>query len=126
MLQRHAVQKLHGDERLAILLTDVEDRADIGMVEGRSRLRLALEASQCSRVFGYFIGQELEGDETMQPRVLGFIDHTHATAAKLFDNAVVRDGLADHLGANLTLVKRASQSKRWSWRHLRRAVGEQS
>ena len=29
--------------------------------------------------------------------VLGLIDHTHAAAAELLDDAVVRDGLADHL-----------------------------
>jgi len=28
---------------------------------------------------------------------LGLVDHTHAAAAQFFDNAVVRDGLADHL-----------------------------
>jgi hypothetical protein len=28
--------------------------------------------------------------------VLGLIDHTHASAAKLLDDAVVRNGLANH------------------------------
>ena len=32
----------------------------------------------------------------MQPRVLGFVDHTHPAAAQLLDDAVVRDGLANH------------------------------
>ena len=30
--------------------------------------------------------------------ILGFEDHTHPAAAQLADNAVVRDGLADHVG----------------------------
>jgi len=34
--------------------------------------------------------------EAMQPRVLGFIHHTHPAAAQLLDDAVMRDGLADH------------------------------
>ena len=46
VLQRHAVQKLHGDERLAVLLADVVDRADVGMVQRGGGLRLALEAAQ--------------------------------------------------------------------------------
>ena len=32
----------------------------------------------------------------MQPGVFGLVDHTHATAAKFFDDAVVRDYLVDH------------------------------
>ena len=32
----------------------------------------------------------------MQSYVLGLIDHTHAAAAELLDDAVVRDNLADH------------------------------
>ena len=37
VLQRHPVQKLHGDERLIIVFADFVDRADVGMVQcGRS------------------------------------------------------------------------------------------
>ena len=35
----------------------------------------------------------------MQPRVLGLVDHTHPAAAELLNDAVVRDGLADHAQA---------------------------
>ena len=66
------------------------------MVQGRGGLRFALEAGQCLGVSGDFIGQELQCDKTMQPGVLGLVDHTHAAAAELLDDAVVRDGLADH------------------------------
>ena len=44
MLQRHAVKKLHGNERPAVLLADFVDRADIGMIERRRGLGLALKA----------------------------------------------------------------------------------
>ncbi len=33
MLQRHAVQKFHDDERLTFVLADLVDRADVGMVQ---------------------------------------------------------------------------------------------
>src|SRR6476660_9410197 len=33
----------------------------------------------------------------MEFRVFGLIHHTHPTAAQLLDNAVVRDGLANHV-----------------------------
>ena len=47
-------------------------------------------------VFGYFVGQEFEGDKAMEPGVLGLVHHPHATTAQLLDDAIVRDGLADH------------------------------
>src|SRR5271169_4242455 len=55
VLQRRPVQKLHGDERLPVLLTDVIDRADVGVTEGGRSLCLALEASQSLRVSGNFL-----------------------------------------------------------------------
>jgi hypothetical protein len=32
----------------------------------------------------------------MKPGVFSFVDHTHPAAAEFLDDAVVRDGLADH------------------------------
>ena len=97
MLQRHAVQKLHGDEGLAVLLADVVNGADVGMIQRGRGLRFALKAGQRLRIAGNVFGQELQGDEAVQPRVLGLVNHAHPAAAQLLDDAVVRDGLADHL-----------------------------
>ena len=33
---------------------------------------------------------------TSQLEILGLVDFTHPATAQLFDNAVMRDGLADH------------------------------
>jgi hypothetical protein len=46
-------------------------------------------------VLGDVLGQELKSDKATERSVLGFTDDTHS-AAELFDDAVVRDGLADH------------------------------
>ena len=35
VLQRHPVQKLHGDERLIVMSADFVNRADVGMVQCR-------------------------------------------------------------------------------------------
>src|SRR5580692_10571303 len=96
VLQGPAVQILHGNKRFAILLPNVIDGANVRMVESRSRLRLALKAAKSLRILGDVVGQELESNKTMQPNVLGLIDNTHATAAHLFDHAVVRNGLSNH------------------------------
>jgi hypothetical protein len=37
----------------------------------------------------------------MEGYVLSFIDDTHPTAAELFDDAIMRDGLANHTGKAL-------------------------
>ena len=45
MLQRHAIEKLHGDERLSVLVVNFVDRADVGMIQ-RGSFGFALEAAQ--------------------------------------------------------------------------------
>ena len=95
MLQGHSVQKLHGDERMALVLADVMNRANVRVIQGGGSLRFALETSQSLRVFGHFVGQKFQGDEAVQAGVFGFIDHSHAAAAELLDDPIMRDGLAE-------------------------------
>jgi len=44
MLQRQPVQKLHGDERCAVLVINLVDGADVRMIQCGSSLRFSLEA----------------------------------------------------------------------------------
>src|SRR5215469_7714879 len=57
VLQDLAFQKLPGDERSAVFLTDVIDRTNIRMVERRSCLRLSLKPRQRLRVLRYIVGR---------------------------------------------------------------------
>ena len=98
MLQRHAVQKLHGDERLLAVLPDFIDGADVGMIESRCRPCLSAKPLQRLRVSRQFLGQELEGHEAAKVGILSLIDHAHAAAPEFLDDAVVRNGLANHWG----------------------------
>jgi hypothetical protein len=98
VLQGESVQKLHSDERLPVLLVNFVNRADVRMVQCRRSLGFTLEASKSLCILGYIIRQELEGNQAAQLHVLSLVDHTHPTPAQLLDDAVVRDGLADHLG----------------------------
>ena len=97
VLQGRAIHELHGDEGAAFLLADVVDRADVGMIERRGGPSFAAKTLQGLRITGHVIGKKLEGDETAQARVLGLVHHAHPAAAKLFQDAVVRDSLADHI-----------------------------
>src|SRR5437899_492900 len=94
MLQSLAIQELHRNKSLAILLPDVVDRANIRMIQRGCGLRLALETSQGLSVSGNLLRQKLESDETMESGVFGFVDNTHPTTAQLLQDAIVRNGLA--------------------------------
>ncbi len=96
MRQRYPVEKLHGDEGLTILLADVVDSANVGVVQRGCSLGLALKTGEGLGIFGHIVRQEFEGDETMKPGVFSLINHSHTAAANFLDNAIVRDGLADH------------------------------
>src|SRR6516162_3713617 len=74
-------QKLHGNEGLALVLTDIVNRANVGMIEGRGRLRFALETFESLAVLGQCLGQELERHKPVQPGVFRLVDHTHTAAA---------------------------------------------
>ena len=111
VLERGTVQILYSDEGLTRFLAYVINGADIGMVQGRSRLGLALEAGQRLSIAGNLIRHLLESDKAVQPGVFGFVDNAHTPTTDLLDNAVMRDGPADHWRSMLLVVKPASQRK---------------
>ena len=81
VFQRDPVQKLHHDEGLSVLLVNLMNSADVGMIQRRRCFGLALEPAQGLRVFGYFVGQELEGNKPAELHILSLIDHTHPATA---------------------------------------------
>src|SRR5436190_16207898 len=72
------------------------DRANIGMIQGGSCPRFTLKSLQRLMIGRELIGQELESNVAAQTQVFGLVDHTHATAAQSFQDAVMRNGLASH------------------------------
>ena len=97
--ERHAREQLHGNERFAFVFVHFEDSADVGVVQGRGGARLAPETTESLGVVNHIVRQEFQGDEAVEFGVFGFVDHTHAAAAELLNDAIVRDGLADHAQA---------------------------
>ena len=95
VLQRLPIQEFHGDERLAVLLANIVNRADVGMVQGGGGLRFTLESRQGLRIPGDILRQKFQRHEALQPRVFGLVNDTHASAAELFDDAVVGERLAN-------------------------------
>ena len=95
-LQRFPFEQLHHHELLPLMLADVVERADMRMTQRRDDSRFAQEAVHRLRIRSRFDGQQLDCDVTPEARVLSFIHHPHAAAAKLGEDAIVRDGEADH------------------------------
>src|SRR3984885_11709844 len=96
MLQRQPIEKLHSDEGLSLLVINLVDRADVRMIQCRGSFGFALKTGECLRVFGYVVGQELEGNKATEFNILSFVDHSHTAAAQFFDDAVMRDDPLDH------------------------------
>src|SRR4029453_6438873 len=71
------------------------------MIQGGGGLCLALETLARRRIVEVRLGQDLQRDLAAQADVLGLVDDTHPASAELIDDAVVRDGLADHLRGTL-------------------------
>ena len=72
---------------------------------------LAQETLQSLAVLSYVFGQELESDEAVQARVFGLVYDTHPAATELLDDAVVRDGLAEHTAPFVTCDESAVYPK---------------
>jgi len=102
MLQRYTFQKFHGDERMAVLLADVMNGANVGVIQRGRSLRFALKARQCVRIARNFRREKLERHETVQACVLGLVNHTHSATSELLQNAIMGDSLADERARSLT------------------------
>ena len=97
VLQAHTFQLLHDDEGMSVQVLDIVDDADARVVQLRGGAGLAHEALQRLAVVDQIFGNELQRNVAAQARVFRFVNHAHATAAKLSHNVVVGDCLADHV-----------------------------
>jgi hypothetical protein len=71
----------------------VIDGADVRVIESGCGFGLALEALQRMSVLCQVFGKKLQGYAPIEPDVFGLIDYAHPSAAELFHNTVMGDGL---------------------------------
>ena len=95
LIQRAPLDPLHGQDVQVADVLDREDRDDVGMVERRQGLGLALEAGQAFRVAGKVGGQDLEHDAALEIQVLSEVDLSHPAFSELGEDRVMRQLLAD-------------------------------
>src|ERR1700683_798298 len=80
MFDSRAGKKLHGDEGVAVLFADLENRADIRVIEGGGSQGVSFEARESAGIGG--VGREkFQGDDAVRARVFGLIDDTRGAAA---------------------------------------------
>jgi hypothetical protein len=77
----------HEEERIAVL-ADFKDLADVGMIERGHRHRLAPQALARTRVGRRLGRQQLDGDATIETRIVGEIDFAHGSRAHGGQNLV--------------------------------------
>ncbi len=94
--ERLPLQQFHGNKSSPIRLVNFVDGADVRVVQGGRSLGLPLETAESLCIVGEFFGKELEGDVAIELEVFRFVDHTHAPAAQLPQDAVMRDGVIHH------------------------------
>jgi hypothetical protein len=64
-----------------VLVSDVVEGADVGVIELRERLRLPLEALPPLGAPGEVLSQDFDGDRSLEPSVAGLVDLAHSTSS---------------------------------------------
>ena len=89
--QRFSGDVFHHQELLALAFLQSIDRRDVGMIERREYLRLALEAREPLRITRKGFGQSFDGNFAIQLSVAGEIHLTHPAGAQRRENLVRSD-----------------------------------
>ena len=98
VLERGAFHEFHNDEGATVMILNVVNGANVGMVESGGGAGFALETFESLWVVGDVVGEEFESDEAAELGVFGFVDDAHSAAAEFFDDAVVGNRLSDQGG----------------------------
>ena len=91
-----ALEQFHRNECLALRSLDGVDRADIRMVQRRSRPRFQQKSIQRGLILQHLRRQEFQRHAPSQVQILRLVHDTHPPTAKAAGDAVVQDGLVDH------------------------------
>ena len=91
------LEQLHHDVRPALVFSNVEYGAHVGMVQRRCGSGLTLETLEREPILPVLVWQEFESDLTFEAWVFRLVHNTHPTTAQVIDDLVVGHRLPDHL-----------------------------
>src|SRR5262249_21589772 len=96
LFQRLAVEKLHDDEMLALILIDVVNRANVWMIQCRCGGSLAPKTLQSQGIPGHFRRQKFQSHEPPKLRVFSLVDDPKTALPNDLQDTVMGNGLADY------------------------------
>jgi hypothetical protein len=111
--QRFAVDQFQHQKLRLVLCGEVVNGGDIGMVQGRQNLGVTLKPGQSGRIAGEFVGQNLDGNFTLQLLIFGAIDLAESALTEQFGDFIRRELRTDrarHFGAYFTSIGRECRS----------------
>src|SRR6185503_15479085 len=88
---------LHRDEVDAVDLVEIEDRADVWMIERGGETRLAFKALEVRFARRKLCGKNFDDECAAEFRIDGFIDGALSALAELLENFVIPQCRSDHL-----------------------------
>ena len=100
-----ALHQLRDDVGLPVVLADIVDRDDVGMIERGERPGFLLEPLPAHGIARDVRRQDLDGDGPVQPLIARPPDFAHAAFAELIENFVAAQFAAGH-GALVILRRR--------------------
>ena len=105
--QRLAFQIFHDQEADSVLLADIIELADVGVIERRNSAGFALEPLFGVVLVGEMLRKNLDRDRSFKPGVAGAVDFAHAAGT---------DRRADLVGAEFGSGIQQDKDCRWEWR----------
>src|SRR5215813_7013565 len=96
LAQGLAFEQFHRDEWLTINFVDLEDRANVGVVESGCGTRLTLKTFECDSIFGQFFRKEFQRQMPAEFYVFSFVNNTHSGIPDFAQDTVMRYGVAEH------------------------------
>lgn len=85
LLQRTPLDIFHGDEQQVARYIDLVDGDNVGVAQSGRGLGFLYEARLPFRNGRGLLRKHLDGDQTVQAVVTGFVDRAHASFAQFFD-----------------------------------------
>ena len=96
LLEGFTLEQFHHQKKSSLVFLNLVNGADVGVIQRGSGTCFAAEALQRLRVLVEFFREKFERHTAAKLEIFGGVEHTHAAAPELFQNAVMRESLADH------------------------------
>src|SRR5262245_36994143 len=105
-----AFQIFHNDVWSFPMLTDIQNRANAGVIQSGSSSSFLLKSLQGITILAEPIQEEFHRDESAQSDILRLIDNTHTPDANSSENPIMRNCLADHTEVPLSVMTIAANT----------------